>query len=411
MDSEFNRSVPLISFLGELSGPKYQTALYYSQWEICNYLMDLGAELSAKLPIHRVSLPTQTCKTSPFSGSSTISKLINRNQERQSQLIEDIVGVANPYLIISSATGRAREAERRKLIGRLDDDDNLRLSFLSGFEGTFDEFTSLRSSTWPNDRFCHTEFSQQRMRFAISIACARTNAMAAPSMIRSVLQLDSRKSQATLDLCTCNSFRMTIFHGLSRKIAITAGTQDSADWHHLTCDILTHVTDVRVLTQDSDSMLPLKFMDTGGRTALKLLIFESIYMGSQSRRPGVKGPSAVIHFCERIIVAWLEDLYKSGIDLAEYGRNEKCCHLSDSIHTATGVFPSVFAHTVGGFAIFDHYTLLCSLRLVNFQYGRLPTEWKFWWAEPSDKFAGDFWRLIELDSTTAAMSVPGAWVD
>lgn len=235
--------------------------------------------------------------------------------------------------------------------------------------------------------------------------------MAAPSMIRSVLELDTRKSQATLDLCTCNSFERTIFHGLARKIAITAGTQDSVDWRRLTCDILTHVADIRVLTQDSDAMLPLKFMDTGGRTALKLLIFESIYMGSQSRRPGVKGTSAVIPFCERIIVAWLEDLYKSGIDLAEYGRNEKCCQLSDSKHAATGVFPSVFAHTDGVFGIFDDYTLLRSLRLVNFQYGRLPTDWKFWWAEPSDTFAGDFWRLIELDSTTAAMSVPGAWVN
>lgn len=159
MDSEFHRSVPLTSFLGQLREPKYQTALYYSQWEICNYLMDLGAELSAKHPIHRVSLPSQTCKTPRCSGSSVISKLIKRNQERQSQLTEDIVGVTNPYVIISSATARAREAERRKLIGRLDDDDNLRLSFLSGFEGTIDEFASLRSSTWPDDRFCHTEFS------------------------------------------------------------------------------------------------------------------------------------------------------------------------------------------------------------------------------------------------------------
>lgn len=50
-------------------------------------------------------------------------------------------------------------------------------------------------------------------------------------------------------------------------------------------------------------------------------------------------------------------------------------------------------------------------QLLNFQYGRSPTDWKFWWREPSDEFAGDFWWMVEMESRIAMRNVPGAWVD
>lgn len=116
------------------------------------------------------------------------------------------------------------QTERRKLIERFDDDDGLSFSLLSGFEGAFDEFESLKSSIWPNERFYHPEFLQQRMRFAISIACAPKVETMAPLMIRSILELDNDNSQHALDFRICNSFGKTNFHGLASKIASTAGS-------------------------------------------------------------------------------------------------------------------------------------------------------------------------------------------
>lgn len=301
------------------------------------------------------------------------------------------------------------DAERRKLVKRLDD-DGLRFSLLSGFEGTMDEFTSLKSSIWPNDCFYHPDFSQQRMQFAVSIACAKTNVMVAPSMIRSVLDLDSVETQPTLDFRACDSFGKTIFHGLAVKIATSAEGQNLTDWHRLTCDILTHVTDIKVLTQVSVPSFPWGFYCVSQGTALMSLIFESIYLGPQRCRQGQKRPSDFTAFSERSVMAWLEDLYKSGIDLAEYGSNEKCCQLSDNMDNPF-FFPSVFLHQFGRYELHEDYRLVCSLRLIGFQYGRFPTDWKFWWAEPSDEFAGDFWRLVELESTRAVISMPGAWFD
>lgn len=302
------------------------------------------------------------------------------------------------------------EADRRKLIERLDDDDGLRFALLSGFEGTVDEFARLKSSIWPHDCFYHPDFSQQRMQFAVSIACAKTNATVAPSMLRSVLELDSVRSQRTLDFRTCNGFGRTIFHGLADKIVTSAGTQNSADWHRLTCDILTHVTDTKVLTQDSAPTYPYGYYKIGRRTALMSLISESIYTGPQHCRQGLKRPNVFIAFCEKLVLAWLENLYRSGIDLDEYGSNEKCYQLSDTTDNPF-ILPSVFSHWIGRTGIHDDYCLVYSLRLINFQYGRLPTDWKFWWNEPSDEFAGDFWHIVELERTRAVMSVPGAWVD
>jgi hypothetical protein len=307
------------------------------------------------------------------------------------------------------------QAERRKLAERLDDHDGLRFSLLSGFEGVFDEFSSLKRSIWPNDRFYHPGFSQQRMRFAISIACAPKIGTAAPSMIRSILALDNENSHHSLDFRICNSLGKTIFHGLASKIATTAGSQNAADWHRLTCDILTHVTDIEDLTLDHHFAFILLFDGRARKTALMLLISESIV--AEAQVTGNRGdkrlrpPSAVISGCEISIMAWLGGLHNSGIDLAEYGSNEqKSCRQAASI-ADYDMLLSVLSHPLGDFVIYEYFRLVSSLRLINFQYGKLPTDWKFWWNEPSDKFAGDFWRLVELDSTSVIMRVPGAWID
>jgi hypothetical protein len=92
---------------------------------------------------------------------------------------------------------------------------------------------------------------------------------------------------------------------------------------------------------------------------------------------------------------WLQVLYEAGINLPEYGRNE--AELLQS-HRTSRSFPR-FHHRRHGKEL--------SCRLIKFEYGSLPSDWYFWMSEPSDKFAGDFWSMIE----NPPRNMPGAWVE
>lgn len=134
--------------------------------------------------------------------------------------------------------------------------------------------------------------------------------------------------------------------------------------------------------------------------------------GSFSRgdmRPRPLG--VIISGCELSITKWLEDLHESGIDLAEYGSNEQRACQQPARTAAPLLFPSIFSHSVGDFILEGSFRLACSLQLIKFQYGRLPKDWKFWWNEPSDEFAGEFWSAFESEEIAASTSMPGTWID
>ncbi|KAG8165490.1 hypothetical protein KVR01_004042 [Diaporthe batatas] len=350
-----------------------------------------------------------------------------RLQESQSWLVHDIVGSGHVFMRRAVEAEQGRQAERRKLLDRLDDDNGLKFALLSGFQGAFNEFQTLKSSIWPDKSFYHPDFSQQRMQFAISIACSEELEVepSGPSKIRSILGFNTGDSQPVIDLSVCNSMRRSIFHGLASKVAATSESQNSAAWHGLICEVLAHVTDVKDLSREGDRSFRIPCEQIDRKTAYSSLISESIcWQAVCTDLPGhsrSKPLGAVTSACEKSITAWLEDLHKSGIDLVEYGRNEGYLwYLYQGQERKWEgsqiplVIPSVNAHsgpTGPVLEVEDKYRLVRSLRLIRFQYGELPKDWKFWWNEPSDEFAGDFWRLVEIDSTTANMRVPGAWID
>ncbi|KAB5518186.1 hypothetical protein GE09DRAFT_1259576 [Coniochaeta sp. 2T2.1] len=46
-------------------------------------------------------------------------------------------------------------------------------------------------------------------------------------------------------------------------------------------------------------------------------------------------------------------------------------------------------------------------RLLGITYGPEPEDWKLWWTEPTDVYAGEFWRAVERDVPL----LPGSWVE
>ncbi|KAK2604111.1 hypothetical protein N8I77_007068 [Diaporthe amygdali] len=302
--------------------------------------------------------------------------------------------------------------------GRLEEDDSLKVSLLSSYIGFFDEFCALRRFAWPDSTFYHPDFAVYRMQFAVYIACALNNGWAAPALIRSVLGLDNGIARDNLNFSVRTISGETIFHGLAWKIGLANARGDAGEWHRLIRDVVAHVVDDRDLHQYGPSVtlgfeeFPKVLEET---TPLLSLILQGILAEARHRRWPLRTrvperptgqPAVVLLGCEKLIFAWLSDFYEAGVDLLEYGRKEKE-HFRDEEFLPNGPTYSYFSDLGRS----PEYTIGYHVRLINFQYGRLPRDWKFWWSEPSDEFAGDFWFLVELEAEEVVMSIPGTWVD
>jgi len=121
---------------------------------------------------------------------------------------------------------------------------------------------------------------------------------------------------------------------------------------------------------------------------------------------------------KEILEEWLEDLFTCGVDLQEYGEEEMLYFDTDDI--------------CGCPACYTDNNDICFPRCVGFSFGPHPKDWHFWFADQTDCFAGEFWRMIEgrpprrpdaegrisddwwpddEDEEGEKLSLPGAWVE
>lgn len=91
----------------------------------------------------------------------------------------------------------------------------------------------------------------------------------------------------------------------------------------------------------------------------------------------------------RAMSIWLETLYACNVDLVKYGEREH---------------EIIFG---GGKYYHDMNTEEIPRRWSGFTYGPRPEDWKLHLDFMVERFAGDFWDMIE----NPALHVPGAWVD
>lgn len=305
----------------------------------------------------------------------------------------------------------------RKFIGRVDEDHTLILSLLCRYMRSIDEFLALRRSVWPDSRFYHPDHWRQRMLIAVGIACDLGNMWRAAPMCRSVLGLDNGIAQNDMHFDVHTYFGHTLFHGLAMKVGSTHGTDYAVEWHTLIRDILRHFSDInRVLSQRSTSRICSEEA-SWTMTPFSMLIWEGVRarMGSYRQQVTVRSTNsaAVLAGCEKTLYAWLADLYEGGIDLQLYGKNEKDHFKRQEISRRRGYPSSGMTYDYFSHGPFPRQgpSYVYGVRLINFHYGRLPTDWQFWWSEPSDEFVGDFWCLVESRDQEPVMSVPGAWID
>ncbi|KAI0508468.1 hypothetical protein F5B22DRAFT_398592 [Xylaria bambusicola] len=109
-------------------------------------------------------------------------------------------------------------------------------------------------------------------------------------------------------------------------------------------------------------------------------------------------PACIRDFKKRIhttLMWWLEDLASCRVNLLEYGRRERRHFLRNNklkqarYHCARRIYDEkdpkeAFEETV---------------RLINIDYGAEPLDWKLHWDVETERYAGDFWRVVENASS------------
>jgi hypothetical protein len=132
----------------------------------------------------------------------------------------------------------------------------------------------------------------------------------------------------------------------------------------------------------------LQSIDSDGHTLLTGMIYG--FLNRYVPFPSNWSVGKALKALNETLGGWLFDLLECGVDLQDYGAWE----------TISSQYKD-FRHSWQWFCRLDNtgdengvlYDF--NIRLLSITYGPLPEDWIFWFSEPSDPFAGDFWAMIE----------------
>ncbi|KAH8587979.1 hypothetical protein B0O99DRAFT_747158 [Bisporella sp. PMI_857] len=171
----------------------------------------------------------------------------------------------------------------------------------------------------------------------------------------------------------------------------------SPEWRNLCRDLIAMTTDLsynqtvtRILSQDLPEVL--------SGTPLILAMSEG--------RWGRSSVTRCIKSINRRLKLWLEDLHACGVDLQKYGYREKKIFLGNEWfrHRWFGIRSFIYAKPDPSLeTAFDNV----KVKLIGFDIGPRPEDWVFHWDMDAERYAGQFWDLIE----NPPIQVPGSWVD
>jgi hypothetical protein len=100
----------------------------------------------------------------------------------------------------------------------------------------------------------------------------------------------------------------------------------------------------------------------------------------------------------KAMTIYITALYNSGVNLEEYGVRESMTWKPLEFHEGLVEAPRDYDYS-------DYY--FGRRRLLSFNYGPYPEDWRIWENEPTDEFAGDFWLMIDRKEEV----MPGTWIE
>ncbi|KAJ0114991.1 hypothetical protein J7T55_001398 [Diaporthe amygdali] len=313
--------------------------------------------------------------------------------------INDVVVAAR----FDSWTGDQRLLDYQRLIKETDQNDALVLSLLSHWKGSLVSFTNVRRSVWSDDEFYSKRFLRKRMQLTTGLVLngpviAKRNTDVIP-ITRFALEQAGSWTQASIDLSISSNRGETLLHGIAGVIGLLRGQEPVEEWLRLSIDVvknssLRHICQASAISRGPDLETPLlrliqRSFDPGFPFCCQM-----VNQGSLRKR---------VQRCETTISSWLGGLLVAGVDLFRYGQEEAHAHVNaPGVRREFGLDFScddAISHNWWG-----------HIRLIKFDFGKSPSQWKFWWSEMTDQFAGHFWHMVE-EQEISNLRVPGAWVD
>jgi hypothetical protein len=195
-----------------------------------------------------------------------------------------------------------------------------------------------------------------------------------------------------------NKHGTTLLHAVARALGVLSGynNTESAYW-----------TDIK----DREKRI------SGWKSILQALVAggADLHVTCQVPRLEIQASPFLFMFCNRFycyyslvestrvnpqhaLDFWITTLSDSGVDLTIYGQRER------SIWNSADILLKPW-HNDPWDPLSDYY--IGERRLISFDYGSLPKNWKLWENEPTDEFAGDFWLMLDRKDET----MPGTWID
>jgi hypothetical protein len=139
----------------------------------------------------------------------------------------------------------------------------------------------------------------------------------------------------------------------------------------------------------------LQSVDNDGHTLLTGVIYRFYVFGNDYIHTSRWNPKEFLEALNEILEDWLFSLLKGGVDLQEYGAWESLSLQNKDFGRPRRYYeedePDENGVCYNNRPLFEDF----DIRLINVKYGPSPKDWIFWFSEPSDPFAGDFWAMIE----------------
>ncbi|KAK2789551.1 hypothetical protein FQN53_001670 [Emmonsiellopsis sp. PD_33] len=153
--------------------------------------------------------------------------------------------------------------------------------------------------------------------------------------------------------------------------------------------------------------------DNPGPSPSLLITFLSLWMGAFPRRDtfeeyrywliGFKNGDDKSNLPIRILS---QALYIAGVDLLQFGLREARLFTRGLVDQELRTRVARLSPE-RGFSEF-HFQII-TIRLIAFSYGPKPEDWRCWFSNFRDEWAGEFWDMV--DSTEPELPIPGSWVD
>lgn len=288
--------------------------------------------------------------------------------------------------------------------------DRARVDCLATHCADLDSFTDLVSRIWPHNEFYTPSLETQRLDLAMVLVSSASDTLGPGSPSPAVFQhLCGSISFAQEGNSTTTYILSHLTIGLGHAAWQTPDV--ASQWYRAILDAAIRLDKAFLMPEQqppgtkSFGFEFIKLFRTGNPFANMFLTSMAACPGNNhapNRARKHKIASRLVN-CERAVQTWLDILKECDIDLLEYGRQERQRLKGQQNGYDFRIFRDVWYETPS----VSTRNGLFEVRLMGFEYGRQPGDWKLWWSEPTDELVGDFWREMDPEP----LRIPGSWDD